>query len=112
VTSPIASALRQCAAAIIACADVIDSQAIASDVVSVAEAATIAKCSARSVRAAIKAGRVTARGRGRHVVIARSDLDAWLAALPPRPARIERDAADVDEDETDALVDELLGAVE
>lgn len=34
----------------------------------------------------IKAGRIPTRKIGRRTLILRSDLDAWLAAIPPRNA--------------------------
>ena len=110
--TPLVDALRAQARAIEAVATALEQSAIACDVLDVAQAAELARCSPRTLRKAIKGGKLTARGKGRHVIIGRADLDAWLAALPPRPVRrdvTEHDgvAVEVTEEDVDRKLDEL-----
>ncbi len=60
------------------------------------EAAAMAGLSPRKIRYAVYAGELIARRCGRRVLIAESDLDAWLNSMP-----LVVDSDDVD-DETDS----------
>lgn len=69
------------------------------------EAAKLAGLSPRKIRYAVYAGELIARRCGRRVLIAESDLDAWLNAMPLVVGDDdENDDTDVD-DETEDNVD-------
>ena len=92
--TPLVAALRAQARAIDAVADALEQSALVTEVLDVQQAAELARCSPRALRKAIKRGALTARGSGRHVVVARADLDAWLVSLPRRPIKIDSTARD------------------
>ena len=50
---------------------------------SVAEAATLAGCGRSSLYIAMRAGRLPARKFGMRTLILATDLQQWLASLPP-----------------------------
>jgi hypothetical protein len=65
--------------------------------VPLADAARIAGCSPRALRAAIRRGELPMFGRQRSRTVRRADLDAWIAGqrVTPRPAA-PRDDVDAD----------------
>jgi excisionase family DNA binding protein len=72
--------------------------------------------STRYLRDQISEGRLRAVGRGRVIMIAASDLDAWIAAQPARPVKREIDTTDnagvcveVTEGDVDRAIDAMMG---
>lgn len=55
------------------------------DLLPLAEAATIAKCSVRTIRDAARAGELTVYGKQRSRTVRRADLLAWIESRRVRP---------------------------
>lgn len=78
---------------------------------SIAEVAATMKRTPRAVRGLIKRGKLAAKGEGRDALVARADLERFIANMPAHRVRVDApESPDDFEAETDALVDEILGA--
>ena len=69
-------------------------EAVASPYLTVSDAAALARCSSKTIRRAIHAGHLTRIGATTRVLLAESDVRAWVengpAARSQPPARVRR----------------------